>query len=389
MWRWDQGRLLYFQYDVLKEIAKVLVKFDNVDVSKCEKLFRKTLEDETGMPFLPSHYTIKRNYSRVFQCSFLANFIDNKLLVSDICRELAKDDGEINSVDDYLFNYISKFRFPFPAFDNYNATEQRVYPFCAIIKFILSRTLLGKEAKASLDDIFEYIISNNCTGCEDLDFYKNLLPRTYTDTETERRQLREMVIFISQLSILKVYDGFLYLDAIDNNARNEVITKFLNPEIRTPENDRIKEFFEMTSISKKIVVPTFEVFTSNPADIEFIEGDKKRVEHFRVERSGLLRRYYRKINPVPLCCACGGNMNTRYPWADYLLEIHHLLPLSSTVAISGKGTSLADIVGLCPSCHRAIHMYYKKWLKVNNQSDFKSRQEAHDVFIQATTEIAK
>ena len=32
MWRWDQGRLLYFQFDVLRDIAKTLVKFDNADI---------------------------------------------------------------------------------------------------------------------------------------------------------------------------------------------------------------------------------------------------------------------------------------------------------------------------------------------------------------------
>ena len=388
MWRWDQGRLLYFQFDVLKEIAKALVKFDNTDLSKCEDLFRNILVNDTGMPFLPSHYTIKRNYSRVFQCSFLANFHKNILIVTDICKDLAQDNGTIKCVDDYLFNYIVRFRFPFPAFDNYNTTEPRIYPFCAIIKFLLSKIQSGEEAKASLDDIFNYIISNNCTGLEDLDFYNNLLPKKYNYTETERRQLREMIIFISQLSILKVYDGYLYLDDIDKNAQNEVLNEFLNPEIRLPKNDRLEEFFEMTSTTRKIVIPAFELFTADPTDIEFMEGDRKRVEHFRVERSGLLRKYYRQMNPVPHCCACGIDMNIRYPWTDYMLEIHHLLPLSSTVGISNKGTSLADIVGLCPSCHRAVHIYYKKWLKLNNQTDFKSRQEAYDVFVEATMEIA-
>ena len=388
MWRWDQGRLLYFQFDVLKEIAKALVKFDNTDLSKCEDLFRNILVNDTGTPFLPSHYTIKRNYSRVFQCSFLANFHKNILIVTDICKDLAQDNGTIKCVDDYLFNYIVRFRFPFPAFDNYNTTEPRIYPFCAIIKFLLSKIQSGEEAKASLDDIFNYIISNNCTGLEDLDFYNNLLPKKYNYTETERRQLREMIIFISQLSILKVYDGYLYLDDIDKNAQNEVLNEFLNPEIRLPKNDRLEEFFEMTSTTRKIVIPAFELFTADPTDIEFMEGDRKRVEHFRVERSGLLRKYYRQMNPVPHCCACGIDMNIRYPWTDYMLEIHHLLPLSSTVAISNKGTSLADIVGLCPSCHRAVHIYYKKWLKLNNQTDFKSRQEAYDVFVEATMEIA-
>lgn len=388
MWRWDQGRLLYFQFDVLREIAKVLIKFDNVDISQCEAIFRDTLTNSTGMPFLPIHYTIKRNYSRVFQCAFLANFIGKKLVITDICRDLARDDGTQKSVDDYLFNYIPKFRFPFPAFDNYNATEQRVYPFCAIFKFLLSRVELGNEGKVSLDDIFYYIISNNCTGFEDIDFYKYLSAKNYNYTDAERRQLREMVIFISQLSLLKVYNGCLYLDIVDENTRNNVLTKFLIPDNRLPKTDRIEEFYEMASISQKVAIPTIEMFASDANDIEFIEGNRKRVEHFRVERSGLLRKYYRQMNPAPRCCACGMNMNIRYPWTEYLLEIHHLLPLSSTVAISSKGTSLADIVGLCPSCHKAVHMYYRKWLNANKQSDFKSKQEAYDVFIQATKEIA-
>ena len=388
MWRWDQGRLLYFQFDVLKQIAKVLVKFDNVDISTCESLFRSSIVSDTGMPFLPEHYTIKRNYSRVFQCSFLANFIGNRIIVTDFCRDLADDNGKIKCVDDYLLNYIPKFRFPFPAFDNYNPSEQRIYPFCAIIKYLIAQQEMGIEAKISLEDIFSYIIGNNCTGFEDVEYYKTLMPVQYHYTDTERRQLREMVIFISQLSVLKVYDGYLYLDDINENAKSEMLTQFLKPENRFPKSDRIEEFMEMTSISKKIVVPTFEVFTSEPADIEFIEGNKKRIEHFRVERSSLLRKYYRQVHPTPICCACGTDMSIRYPWTDYMLDIHHLLPLSSSVSISSHGTSLADIVGLCPSCHRAVHMYYRKWLKANEQGDFNSKQEAHDVFMQATKEIA-
>lgn len=388
MWRWDQGRLLYFQFDILKQIAKTLVKFDNADVSVCEQIFRNSLVSETGMPFLPEHYTIKRNYSRVFQCSFLASFIGNRIVVTDICRDLANDNGTMKSVDDYLFNYIGRFRFPFPAFDNYNSAEQRIYPFCAIIKYLLARQELGIGAKVSLEEIFSFIIGNRCTGFEDISYYKALTPTDYQFTDTERRQLREMVIFISQLSILKVYGGYLYLDVVNENAKEEMLLQFLKPENRVPKTERIEEFLEMTSSKRKIVVPTFEVFTSDPADFEFIEGDKKRVEHFRVERSGLLRKYYRQVNPTPVCCACGADMSKHYPWTDYMLDIHHLLPLSSAVAISVRGTSLADIVGLCPSCHRAVHMYYRKWLKANSQSDFISKQEAHDVFIQATREIA-
>lgn len=127
MWRWDQGRLLYFQFDVLRDIAKTLVKFDNADISKCENLFRQTLVTETGMPFLPDYYTVKRNYSRVFQCSFLAKFMGNQLVVTDICRDLANADGEIKSADDYLFNYVRiKKALDDLASDGYTITEPRV-----------------------------------------------------------------------------------------------------------------------------------------------------------------------------------------------------------------------------------------------------------------------
>ena len=388
MWRWDQGRLLYFQFDILREIAKVLVKFDHADTSACEQFFRDTLVNNAGMPFLPTHYTIKRNYSRVFQCSFLATFNDRLLMTTDVCRNLAASDGDMKNVDDYLFNYIRKFRFPFPAFDKYNTTEQRVYPFCAIMKCLIAKKELGLEPKLSLDDIFSYIVGNNCTGFEDISFYKTLLPVKYAYTDTERRQLREMIIFVSQLSVLKVYDGFLYLDEITESAKAEMLNTFLKPESRIAKPDRIEEFLEMTSLGKSIIVPTFEVFTSDPSDIEFIEGNKKRVEHLRVERSGLLRKYYKKEHPDPICCACSVNMSEKYPWTDYMLDIHHLLPLSSTVAISSHGTSLADIVGLCPSCHRAVHAYYRQWLKANNQADFSSKQEARSVFLQAAKEIA-
>lgn len=386
MWRWDQGRLLYFQFDVLRSIAGTLVKFDNADISDCEELFREMLVSETGMPFLPTHYTIKRNYSRVFQCSFLAGFAGNRLVVTDFCRDLASTNGRIKSADDYFCNYISRFRFPFPAFDQYNAAEQRVYPFCAILKCLFARREAGMEAKLTLDDIFSYIIGNNCTGLEEIGYYKSLAPVAYNYSETERRQLREMVIFISQFSALKAYDGVLYLDEISGSVRDEILS-YLKPENRPAKADRMEEFMEMTSFGNGIVVPSLGVFDSDPADMEFIEGNRRRAEHFRVERSRLLREYYKQTHPHPVCCACGEDMSRRYPWTDYVLDIHHLLPLSSAVAISSGGTSLEDITGLCPSCHRAVHVYYRQWLKANGQDDFHSREEARAVFMQAAREI--
>lgn len=388
MWRWDQGRLLYFQFDVLKSIAKTLVKFENADISECENRFREALVAETGMPFLPDRYTIKRNYARVFQCSFLAGFAGNRLVLTDFCHALADPDGAIKDADDYFFRYIRKFRFPFPAFDGYQSAGQRVYPFCAILKRLIAKRNAGQEAKLSLDEIFLYIIANHCTGTEDIEFYTTLSPAPYTPSETERRQLREMIIFISQLSILKVHKGFLCLDEIGDRAVKELIEHFPEPETGPAKADRMEEFLERASLESEATVPALEAFALEPSDLEFIEGNKKRTEHFRVERSGLLKKYYKQSHPQPICSVCGTDMGKRYPWTDYLLEIHHLLPLSSSVAISSGGTSLKDIVGICPSCHRAIHLYYRKWLKENGQTDFRSKKDAYDVFLQAKKEIS-
>jgi hypothetical protein len=169
MWRWDQGRLLYLQFDVLKSIASVLVKFDGVNIADCEEIFRKALTDETRMPFAPAHYTVLRNYKRVFECAFLATISDRHLLASDFCRELAKDDGKFDNADDFLLNYINRFRFPFPAFDGYNPRDERVYPFCAILKYLIALNQKGVQPSVSFDDIFNIIVANNCSGYEDLE----------------------------------------------------------------------------------------------------------------------------------------------------------------------------------------------------------------------------
>ena len=351
MWRWDQGRLLYFRFDVLREIAKVLVNFDNCDLGPVGEIFRQKIMDDTGMPFAPNRidYPVKRNYKRVFQCAF------------------------------------PKFRFPFPAFDDYNPNDTRIYPFCAILKYLIAQQELGVESKISLDEVVSYLIANNCTGEEDIDFYKQLTPK---ECSIDPRQIREMLIFVSQLNILKVYDKYLHLEPLSESTKKNLLNTVLVPDNRTPAKDALEEFMQMTRLDSKLVVPEVELFAAAPSDIEFVEGNRKRVEHLRVERSPLLRKYYRDHHPEARCCACQKDMRVVYPWTDYMLDIHHLLPLASTINISTKGTSLEDVVGLCPSCHRAVHMFYRKWLKENNQIDFISKQEAQDVFLLAAKNIA-
>lgn len=400
-WRWDQGRVLYFQFDVLKEIARVLVKYagKNINDNQIASDLKQDLITSSGLPFLPYNYKVNRNYSRVFQCALLATTKgrNGELIVSDICKELAGENSRFESADDYLFEVINRFRFPFPAFQEYQNVGTYIYPFCAIIKFLIAQKIAGKEPSLTIQEIGEYIIGNQCTGLEDIDFYKNLHPTSYNLTGDSIRQVREMVIFIGQLSFLKIFDRRIFLDILGEEDAKVLLTQLIKPAQKEQYEDKVEEFLSLTSIKHSIIisgqaslVSTSGISLPNTdvSDIEFVEGQRKRVHHLRIERSPMLRRIYIQLHPEPICDACKSNIKERYPWTDYMLDLHHLLPLSSVVRTLETGTSLSDMVGLCPSCHRAIHSYYSKWLKENSIEDFRSKKEAMEVYLNAIQEIA-
>lgn len=346
-------------------------------------ILRTGLEQNTGLPFAPSNYTVWRNYKRVFECSFLATRIDGKLQITDFCSEICKVDSSIKDVDDYLTLYIPRFRFPFPAFQEYSAKDNVIYPFSAILKFLASRLELGDEPKITLEEVFGIIIANNVTGLEPIDDYKKLLPKPFSIQGDQKRQVREMLIFISQMSILKWFNNSLYLDIDKDDIDTPEFKKLITPKFILPSAQKEEDFIKLTSISEGIIIPTKIRSRENASDEIFIEGKKSRVTHLKIERSPLLRKVFLQKNPEPICNMCENHMTERYPWTKYLIEMHHILPLSSTIGISTKGTSIDDLIGLCPSCHKSVHLYYKTWLDTQSVDDFRDKNEAKDVYLQA------
>ena len=80
----------------------------------------------------------------------------------------------------------------------------------------------------------------------------------------------------------------------------------------------------------------------------------------------------------------------KYPWVNRILDLHHILPLSSGTRVDSRvGTILDDMVPICPTCHRAIHRYYDDYLKTNSKSDFDNKDEAHEIYVQAKQGIVK
>jgi predicted HNH restriction endonuclease len=101
-----------------------------------------------------------------------------------------------------------------------------------------------------------------------------------------------------------------------------------------------------------------------------------------------LKEFYFKYTKYPeICNMCGLNTHIKYPWTSYIIEIHHLLPLSSPARVENKITSIQDVVGVCPTCHRATHKYYKLWFLNNGKIDFDSKEEANAVYQEVKSKI--
>lgn len=77
----------------------------------------------------------------------------------------------------------------------------------------------------------------------------------------------------------------------------------------------------------------------------------------------------------------------RHDPACRVMDLHHLLPLSSGTRVEAEGTTLDDLVPVCPSCHRAVHRFYDGWLIGNGREDFTNGNEAHEVYRVMKTEF--
>jgi predicted HNH restriction endonuclease len=160
----------------------------------------------------------------------------------------------------------------------------------------------------------------------------------------------------------------------------EDLKSVVEPLQHSRNNTQQQEILALGRVTTEIPRPVALTTREIPEDIIFTEGRRVRVTHLRTERSPQLRRLFFSRNPVAICDMCTCDTRYRYPWTDNLLEIHHLLPLSSAIAITGEGTSLEDVVGLCPNCHRSVHVYYKRWFEINSVNDFSSKDEAREVY---------
>jgi hypothetical protein len=199
--------------------------------------------------------------------------------------------------------------------------------------------------------------------------------------EDAYRQIRELVLFISQFSFLKWDNPYLILDVSSVEEAIKISAAF-NPTKLERLSERTAELLQRGQIVGS-GVPEIQPIEStlNAFDIDFTEGSRAKALHLRIERSAKLREMYfaRASNPS-VCNMCSRDTLDHYPWADRLIEVHHLLPLSSPLKVEKQSTSLQDVVGLCPTCHRATHKFYSSWLRDQNISDFQTHIDARKTY---------
>lgn len=386
-WRWDQGRLGYFQYDEIQKIAQALADFDGHALPGAEEpdTLRSTLANYTSLTFPSGPNTLWRNYGRVFGVQMLAANVNGLLVCTDLCKEIAK--GNVSS-DDYFLHFATRFYFSYPSFQGYSTVARQIFPVCAIIKLLLAKFISKKPTFTTIEEIADLIVGNDLDGTEPIAIYTKLHSSGQRLTETPERQLREFVIMFSQLSFLKWDSGKLFLDAL-NPEEILQIESAIAPLQAPRKTDPAMELLQLGSHYEDFGVGDVTAgIAVNVQDQEFAEGNKIRVTHLRAERSTKLRELYFEHSPAPHHCnMCSMDTHIRYPWTDRIIELHHLLPLSSPIRIVKEQTSLKELVGLCPSCHRATHKYYSGWLKKKKLKDFRDYFEAKGVYQEAKNAI--
>jgi predicted HNH restriction endonuclease len=197
-----------------------------------------------------------------------------------------------------------------------------------------------------------------------------------------------MLIFISQLSFLEWTGKKLILDVMSHEKSDVFELVFaIQPYIHSQKVDRCEEFKVITNFEdwheNDYIIPTRDM----NVDYQFTEGKRVRVSHLRIERSPSLRRRFFENYPDKICDMCSLDSDFKYPWVDNILELHHILPLSSSIRVESYGTLLEDIRPLCPSCHRGTHIYYRKWLEEKELYDFRNKKEAWDIYTEAKEQV--
>ena len=382
MWRWDQGHLPYFQFDTIRRISKLVVSanFKSYD--------REKLLDYSGLDFRAPGNTHSpwRNYARVLKLCLLA-YEDNNIAVSTRLAQLLSQPG-IVTCDEYFHFFVRAFTDNSPAFTDWAPITNPRYPLLFSLKYILSKHIVSGLPTSLSEAIGAYIVSRYTGDETDEEFirisrpnnnYANSLNGTQSNIV---RQAKESIRVISQISYLTII-GSSVLVSLDKDDAHDIFAS-LNPIggpfAKTKDDEIIRLSSLYASAASDVNLEYKNTSLDETVNSGFVEGGKVEKTHIIIERNKNLIIKFFKLNPTTICDLCKNDTKHMYPWTERVIDLHHTLPLSSGTRAEARGTSLTDLVPVCPSCHRAVHRFYHNWLSIKNKKDFDDKTESLMVY---------
>lgn len=382
----------YFQYDVLKEVSRFVVH------NQWMRDNSTSIRSETGMKFpAPKSHSPWRNYLRVFKLCFLVSETNGVAVPTPVAFDLIHNDNL--TCDEYLHFLVRAATDPSPALSGWRkATDiQNVrFPLSFSIKYLLTRLIVYGQSTTPINETIEAYQESRFHGTENVSQFSELLTQRSQFNSTRRRaaprQARESLKLISQISYLRAERSKLFV-SLDETEATEVfnlITPIPGPR-HTNGEDEIQRVATSSRTDKLVGNKSSLLqFKTNELDYEFIEGGKLAKNHMQIERNPNIRKAYFKKFPTSVCDACSLDTQLKYPWVQRVLDLHHILPLSSGKRLNRQGrTILEDLRPVCPSCHRAIHKFYNQYLRKANRLDFRDRKEALNVYLESRKKILR
>lgn len=381
MWSWDQGHLEYFQFDSLRHLAEFSL------VGNFMAADRATLIAATGLAFsAPATHSPWRNYGRALKLALLVSENKGHAEPTPIAMILAQPGA--TTCDEYMHFLAQVFTDSPPALSAYNPTANLRWPLLFSLKFLLARVAIGNQNPVDIDEIIGAYRRTGFDGSEDDTAFIGIvgsalnLPAASGVNANLLRQARESIRVLSQISYLTCSGSKLAVALNEEDARD--IFQDLNPVTGPRKVDRNAEISRLAALYAGGSIHSFFDYSKSVinevVESGFSEGDKVKKTHVVIERNRKLRDSFFTTRPTAVCDVCSVHTAKTYSVPDRILDLHHLLPLSSGTRASSSGTSLDDLVPVCPTCHRAIHRFYDSWLKGVSQKDFKDRNEARAAY---------
>ena len=391
MWSWDQGRMAYFQYDALRAVSRFATNGD------LKGSLPEVIRGEIGLDFPPEHYTPWRNYSRSFKLCLIVSEMNEVAVATDVARLLAET-GTV-TCDEYLHFVAQATTEPSPALSDWDNNGRIRHPLCFSLKYVLAKTAVTRSnSDIKINEIIGAYINSNFNGSEDQEAFAKITENhtIYEDIAKQYgsnslRQARESIKFLCQISYLHSNRNGITvsLSSEDATAIFDALVPVQGPYC-ADGNEEIRRISSLFKGGTEHDFFDYQATTiSNELDSGFTEGNKVRKSHVVIERNSRLRGKYFSQNPTAICDTCELDTHAKYPWTERILDIHHVLPLSSGTRVdSQKGTLLNDLIALCPTCHRAIHRYYEQYLRKEHKVDFLDSAEAVQIYQAAKNLIA-